>query len=102
MRTIPAALQAHIAGESTTLALLFRLTRVDGGELGFTTHDEALTFSGLTYAPAAGVTATQISTTASLSVDNMDFTAVFDSAAITREALTFGARSFLRDDTISA
>ena len=54
MRTLPPELAAAIAGPVTTLATCWRLTRKDGIVLGFTDHDEALTFDGTSFEAASG------------------------------------------------
>jgi len=64
MRDIPAALAGHIESGATTLCRCWSLTRRDGLVLGFTDHDRALAFDGLTYAAATGLEAAE--TTAEL------------------------------------
>ena len=49
MKSIPGALQAHYETGSTTLAILWKLTRRDGQVYGFTDHDEDIAYGGLTY-----------------------------------------------------
>src|SRR5207249_2108404 len=44
VKTASAAMQAHLAQDSTTLAYLWKLTRVDGTVLTFTTHDETIIY----------------------------------------------------------
>lgn len=48
LRTIPGALAARLAGE-TTLARIWRVTRRDGQVFGFTDHDRDLVVAGRTY-----------------------------------------------------
>lgn len=56
MRQVPEALQLHLDRSVTTLARCWRLTRGDGTVLGFTDHDERLTFDGTTFEAATGFT----------------------------------------------
>lgn len=72
MKNIPAALLSHYAGEVTTLAILWQITRADGVIVRFTDHDQDITVSGAVYRAAAGFTPTAIQTTSDLSVDNLD------------------------------
>jgi hypothetical protein len=46
MRTLDAGLAAHIASGATTLCNCWKLTRADAVVLGFTDHDQALSFDG--------------------------------------------------------
>ena len=49
MKTIPPALQAHLAGGVTTLCYCWRVTRRDGTVLGFTEHDRDIVAEGTTF-----------------------------------------------------
>lgn len=91
MKAISGALLAHIQGEVTTLATCWKITRKDATVLGFTTHVEDLTISGVSYqADAGSYSASAISSTSDLSVDNLDLNAIFDSASITEADLLAG------------
>ena len=46
MRTLEMGFAAHLASGATTLATCWRIARRDGVVLGFTDHDEALSFDG--------------------------------------------------------
>jgi uncharacterized phage protein (TIGR02218 family) len=59
MRDISPALQAHLDAGVTTLCRCWRLERNDGVVLGFTDHDQALTFGGTAYEPATGLDASE-------------------------------------------
>lgn len=87
MKAIPAALNAHLAGAGTELALCWRITRRDGQVRGFTSHDADLTVAGLVYSARAGFLPTAIDTKEGLNVDNIDvqglsMTADFDEAQL--------------------
>jgi uncharacterized phage protein (TIGR02218 family) len=72
MKTLAPGLQAHLDSGTTTLCWCWRLTRRDGVTLGFTDHDLDLTFDGTAFEANAGFTATEISDSVGLSVDNLE------------------------------
>lgn len=90
MKPMSAAMAAHIAGETTTLATCWRLERTDGWLRGFTDHDQDLTIDGLVYKAATGFLPTAVESNSDLSADNLDVDGHLDDAAITAEALTAG------------
>lgn len=95
MKSASAGLAAHLAGEVTTLATCWKITRRDAQVLGFTTHVQDLVVSGVTYISAIGsYTATTIRTSSDMAVDNLDVDAVFDSAYITDQDLRAGKYDF--------
>ena len=90
MKSVSAALAAHLAGPVTTLATCWRITRRDGREFFFTDHDRDLVFEGDVYKASSGYSRTAIANDSSLGVDNLDVEGVFDSEAITEEELRAG------------
>src|SRR5690554_4198184 len=90
MKSVSAALAAHLAGPVTTLATCWRITRTDGREFFFTDHDRDLAFEGHVYKASSGYSRTAIASDASLGVDNLDVEGVFDSEAITEQELRAG------------
>jgi uncharacterized phage protein (TIGR02218 family) len=90
MKAASSALATHIAGEVTTLASCWRVTRKDGAAFFFTDHDRDLVVDGQLYQASTGYSRTAITNDASLSVDNLDVDGVFDAATITEEALRAG------------
>ena len=83
MRTLPVALQTHLQGDVTTLAVCWRITRRDGVLILGTEHDQDLTISGSgsptvalagTYLAHAGITGSDVRSTSDMSVDNMEVT----------------------------
>lgn len=73
MKSTPAALKAHAALGTTTLAHLVKLTRRDGVVLAVTLdHDMPITVDGVTYEPSLGMVPSNIETNSELSVDNLD------------------------------
>jgi uncharacterized phage protein (TIGR02218 family) len=94
MKTVSSALAQHLAGEVTTLATCWQITRRDGAVLGFTDHVRDLEIDGVTYRAASGYTRTAIRGTADLAVDNLDVESVFSSDGITEEDLRAGKYDF--------
>ena len=85
MKVLPAGLQDHLDSGATTLCWAWKLTRRDGVVMGFTDHDQPLSFGGVTLEAASGFTATEIQSSLGLSVDNLDVEGALSSEAI-REA----------------
>lgn len=95
MKTLSASATAHLANQRTYLAMIWKITRVDGVVLAFTDYHEDLVISGLTYESQSGmVRATAISGGSDLGVANADVETVLDSATIDREDLEAGRFDF--------
>ena len=90
MKSASTQLAAHIAGETTSLATCWKVTRKDGAVFGFTDHDRNLVIDDVTYEARTGYTRTAIQTISDLSVDNLDIESAFDSEAITAQDLRDG------------
>jgi uncharacterized phage protein (TIGR02218 family) len=90
MRTISPALQAHLEGELLTLALLVKIVRTDTVTLGFTDHDEALVFGGVTYEALSSVQVSALQQQLGGGVDNLDVVGILTSDAITETDLLAG------------
>jgi uncharacterized phage protein (TIGR02218 family) len=90
MKTIGADLLAHLQGETTTLATIWKLTRRDGVILGFTDHDTDLVYGGVTYAAATGYTRSAISANSTLAVDNVDLEGILASGALSADDIRAG------------
>ncbi len=90
MKTIPSTLESHLNGERLTLATCWRVTRRDGSVYRFTSHDEDLEVGGETFLASSGYTGTQIVSTDSMSVDNLEVAGLLDNAAITESDLLDG------------
>ena len=90
MKFTSTQLASHLAGEVTTLATCWRITRTDGVVFRFTDHDRDLVVDGEVYAASAAYSRTAISNDAGMGVDNLDVEGVFDSAAVTEEELRAG------------
>jgi len=98
MKTISPQLQAHLDRELTTLAYLVKITRKDGAEKGFTTHDRDLTIDSVTYKAENSLTPSAIESSAGLSVDNLDITGALSSEDITDADIAAGLYDFARID----
>lgn len=90
MKSASTKLAAHIAGETTSLATCWLVTRKDGAIFGFTDFDQNLVIDDVTYEARTGYTRTAIQTISDLSVDNLDIESAFDSEAITAQGLRDG------------
>lgn len=93
-KTASVALKAHMAGEVTTLCTCFQITRQDGTNFYFTDHDQNLVVSAQTYIAAVGYTRTAMSSDSDLSVNNQEFTGLFDDASIDEDELRSGLYDF--------
>lgn len=94
MKNISTALAAHIAGEVTTLATCWKLTRRDSVVFGFTDHDADISFDSVNYKAASGFTPSAIQNTASLSVDNLDVEGMLTAGSITEADIMAGLYDF--------
>ena len=90
MRQFATGFADHIAQDCTTLCWCWEVTRQDGGKLGFTDHDRALDFGGVTFQATSGVIGSEIEASLGLSVDNMDFEGALSSDAITEADIAAG------------
>ena len=90
MKQVSAGLAAHLAGEATTMATLWRVVRRDGVVFTFTDHDRDISYAGETYAAALGYRRAAISTGADLAVDETELLGLLDSIAITPADLRAG------------
>lgn len=94
MKAATSELVAHLAGELTTLATCWKITRRDDVVLGFTDHIRNLEIDGVTYQAASGYTRTAIRSTADLAVDNLDVESVFSNDGITEIDMRAGKYDF--------
>lgn len=90
MKAISAALKAHYALNSTTIARCWKCTRVDGTVFAFTTHDVDIVFGGVTYLAATGFTPSAIQGGLDLSVANLEVNGILNSTAITEADILAG------------
>jgi uncharacterized phage protein (TIGR02218 family) len=90
MRTIPAALKAHLDQEATTTCNCWRVTRRDGMVIGFTDHDRDLAFDGTQFFAASGFTASETEQAAGLGAQADEVAGGFSSNAIDEADLGAG------------
>jgi uncharacterized phage protein (TIGR02218 family) len=83
-------LQTHLASGVTTLCRTWALVRKDGTTLGFTDHDNDLTFEGVTFKADTGLTANALEQSTGLSVDNTEALGALSDAAVTEEDIRAG------------
>ncbi|WP_171060764.1 DUF2163 domain-containing protein [Poseidonocella sp. HB161398] len=88
---MPDAYDTALASGSTSLCRCFRLTRRDGTVLGFTDHDNALSFDGSTFEASAALSASETASRLGLAPDDLDATGALSAAAITESDLAAGA-----------
>ncbi|MFY9212537.1 MAG: DUF2163 domain-containing protein [Aestuariivita sp.] len=84
------ALRAHLESGETTLCRCWAISRRDGVEFGFTDHDLALTFEGLTFKAETGLTAYALQQSTGLSVDNTEALGVLSDAALNEADIEAG------------
>jgi uncharacterized phage protein (TIGR02218 family) len=90
MKSLPAALQAHLDTGTTTLAWCWRIARNDGMKLGFTDHDRDLAFDGTVFEAATGFTASDITDALGLAVDNLEVSSALKSDRLNEDDLAAG------------
>jgi uncharacterized phage protein (TIGR02218 family) len=90
MREINEKIAAALASGTTTLCRCWLLERRDGERLGFTDHDAALSFDGVTFEPESGFARSALERSLGLSVDNMEAAGALRSDAITEADLAWG------------
>ena len=90
MKRFGPGLAAHLAGGVTTLCTCWRVTRGDGVVLGFTDHDRAIAFVGVSHEPAGGLDASDAVAHAGLQVGGLEVTGALNSERITEGDLAAG------------
>jgi len=90
MRVLPPGLEAHLQSGATTLCWCWRLERRDGQILGFTDHDQDLQFDGVMYEAEAGMTASELTESVGLSVNNLEVTSAVSSDRLDEKDLAGG------------
>ena len=90
MRILDAGLAAHIASGATTLCNCWKLTRTDAVVLGFTDHDQALSFDGTDYVPVTGLDGTDVPQKLGPQADTAEVLGVLSSDAITEADIEAG------------
>ena len=94
MKPISTALDLHLQSEVTTLATCWKLTRTDSTIMGFTDFDQDLVISGVTYKASTGFSPTNVSSSDTLAVDNLDVEGMLASGSITDIDIIAGRYDF--------
>jgi len=82
MKTVSAALQTHLGQATTTLAVLWKVTRLDGTVLAFTSFDQNITYLGTTYLASSGFLPSANDFNSDLSVDSVEMIGFLDNVII--------------------
>ena len=90
MREFDAEVAELLGRETTTLCRCWKIARADGVEMGFTDHDRALSFGGVSFEPETGFSGTEIETSLGLAVDNAEAMGALRSDAIREEDVALG------------
>lgn len=90
MREIPQLLQASLDTGATTLARCWRLERRDGTVLGFTDHDQDLSFDGIVFEPESGLTPSALEFVTGLAADSHQVSGALSSERISAADLSTG------------
>lgn len=90
MRAFSQGFAEAIAGEATTLATCWRLTRGDGVAFGFTDHDATIMLDGVACEPNAGATGSVFEASADLAPDNGEIVGALTSERVSTDDLAAG------------
>ncbi len=83
-------LYAHLAQGVTTVCRAWSVRRRDGVTLGFTDHDEALTFGGILFKASSGMTARALQQSTGLSVDNTEAVGALSDSSVSEADVLAG------------
>jgi uncharacterized phage protein (TIGR02218 family) len=90
MRALDPRLQARLDGGATTLCRCWRLDRRDGSSLGFTDHDEDLTFDGVTFSARSGVSGSSQETATGLAPGSVEMEGALRSDSMSERDIAAG------------
>lgn len=77
-------------GELTSMALCWRLERMDGAGIGLTSHDQTIAKDGVQFAPAPGMLPAAVKRSIGLESASAEVTGALSSAALEDEDLALG------------
>lgn len=86
--TISAGYKARLATPSQRRCRIVKITKQDASVIGFTSHDEIVTYGGVDYIP--GYNISDVVGGSDLSNDNLEYQGILRSPDITEEALRIG------------
>ncbi|WP_458790289.1 DUF2163 domain-containing protein [Yoonia sp. MH D7] len=78
-----AGLNAHLGSGATHVCHCWSIVRRDGVTFGFTDHDRALAFEGISFRPDSGLSAKALASTTGLSVNNTEALGMLRADAVT-------------------
>ncbi len=90
MRIIPEELAAHLSGEATTLCRCWKVTRRDETIMGFTDHDNDLSFDGVVFHAATGMDAADASSQLGLATGGGEVAGALCADGLNEQALAKG------------
>lgn len=91
MKVLPGTMQADLNVGVTTHCHCWLVIRVDGTQMGFTDHDEDMTFEGTVFHAETGLTASSLQTNAGVSTGNLDVSGAISSDSITAADIAAGS-----------
>jgi uncharacterized phage protein (TIGR02218 family) len=90
VRSLDPDFAAHLATGVTTLCRCWRLTRSDGVVLGFTDHDQSLSFDGVAYEPATGFDASEDVSATGFAIGGLEVSGALTSDRLNEDDLAAG------------
>lgn len=90
MRSVSPSMQAKLDACVSTFCNCWRLARKDGMVMGFTDHDRDLSFGGVTFRAASGLTTTQVESGLGLGAGSGDILGALQSEGIAESDLANG------------
>ena len=93
-RNISSDLLSAIIAEVPSLQVFIKITATDATVIGFTRNASAVTYSGVTYLAAPGLSVTQVSSGLGLNVDNLETGGAFLDGVLTESQVRSGKWDF--------
>ncbi|MEM6409272.1 MAG: DUF2163 domain-containing protein [Pseudomonadota bacterium] len=84
------ALRDHLKNKLTHVCRCWAITRKDGRVFGFTDHDQALNFDGITFKADSGMTARTLEQVTGLAVDNTEAMGALSDVSVTETDINAG------------
>ncbi len=96
MREIPSALQAHLEGSAVTVCRCWQIARTDGTVMGFTDHDSAVVFGGVSHSAMSGLASSGDVAKAGLGVGGLEVAGALSAAGLDAVELAAGKYDFAK------
>ncbi len=90
MTPLTPELAERLASPVTSLVLCWRIVRLDGVAMGFTSHDRDLVIDGMTYRAAPGLLSSAVALSDGLEADTMEMSGALSAAGLTGAELSAG------------